>query len=100
MRILLFAAAFAAATMTAADAAKLPRSYLGDWCLVSSVQNGRDVITGERIPREMRYRRGGADCEDRITLRAAESCIKLREGGYRCGKRTISLDDDFLSVEW
>jgi hypothetical protein len=100
MRTLLFAAALAAATVVSAEtnAAELPRSYRGAWCLFLSVQNGRDVVTGERLPREMRYRRGGADCEDRITLHA-ETCTKLQEGGYRCGKRTISLDGDELFIE-
>jgi hypothetical protein len=100
--------ALAATCLTAeavAGTAKLPRPYLGDWCLEARVENGYDTFAGRYSTPTMIYKRGSADCGGRIRLRASAivRATKLQDGSgydvaYRLGgqirQRSFFLDQD------
>jgi hypothetical protein len=117
IKTILFATVVAFGTTAAlAGTVKLPGSYLGDWCLSESAQNGGGQ------PYTMLYRRA-SDCpaEDRITIRAngiyyQAECKTVKSSGssrygyvmtYRCKseenngilKMEMSLDDENLIIE-
>jgi hypothetical protein len=53
---------------TAANAAPLPKEFLGKWCLSSSIVNGWDNLNKEYVPRTNVFVRGRC-VEDKITVR-------------------------------
>jgi hypothetical protein len=55
---------------TSANAAPLPKDFLGNWCLSSSIVNGYDNLNKEYVPRTNIYGRDScADKDDIIIVR-------------------------------
>jgi hypothetical protein len=75
MKKTLLLAVAAVAIATSADAAKLPRSYLGDWCVVGVAADNETGV----------YRRGSCSGANRITIRARGY------GFYEADCRTIKV---------
>jgi hypothetical protein len=61
---------------TAANAAPLPKEFLGKWCMSLSISNGHDAITGQYLPRTNLFVCGR--CDD----------INVRRNGLLMAERT------------